>query len=92
MSDAGFSVMAAAACEIADEFCEGRLVMLLEGGYAPSAVSRSIVAVVGVLGGAPATGIAQGPPAESTIAAFEATVAAHGACCGARVRRMRNAR
>ena len=38
-------------CIIANEYSEGRIVSLLEGGYAPSALGRSVVAHInGLIG------------------------------------------
>lgn len=86
LTDAGFGVLAACAREVADEFCDGRVVALLEGGYAPAAVARSVVEVVRALAGEPRDRAASTEPRESTVTALEATAAAHVSCCGCEMR------
>ncbi|MGD8563555.1 MAG: histone deacetylase [Desulfarculaceae bacterium] len=44
ISDQGYGVLAGIVAEIAEEFCPGRVVLTLEGGYNPPAVGRSLVA------------------------------------------------
>ncbi len=46
LTDAGFAGMAAVLKELSDEFCPGKLVMTLEGGYNPAAQARSVLAVL----------------------------------------------
>jgi len=50
----GFGKMASIVSSIADQYCEGRLAMVLEGGYDLIALSRSVVQVLGVMSGATA--------------------------------------
>jgi acetoin utilization deacetylase AcuC-like enzyme len=45
----GFAAMAARIREVADACCEGRLLLVLEGGYDLEALSESVAAVVAVL-------------------------------------------
>lgn len=45
----GFRLLARRAAVLADELCDGRLVIVLEGGYNPAALASSVVAVVGEL-------------------------------------------
>nr|QNO48200.1 hypothetical protein PGANABGL_00014 [Methanosarcinales archaeon ANME-2c ERB4] len=57
----GFGKMASIVASIADECCEGRLVVVLEGGYDLHALSHSVVAVLEAMaGGAGVAGIADG--------------------------------
>ncbi len=49
VSETGFAAMASRALALADETCGGRLVAVLEGGYDPPALARSVCAVVRVL-------------------------------------------
>lgn len=49
MSETGFAAMTRRALALADETAEGRLVAVLEGGYDPPALARSVCAVVRVL-------------------------------------------
>ncbi|HVB64468.1 MAG TPA: histone deacetylase [Nitrolancea sp.] len=44
----GFGQMAARVRAYADEYCDGRLVALLEGGYNPRATAESVAAVISV--------------------------------------------
>lgn len=44
VTEAGYRDMTRTAMEIAEECCEGRLVSLLEGGYDPEALPRSVAA------------------------------------------------
>ncbi len=83
LTDDGFGRLAACVRSVADEFCGGRLVVLLEGGYAPAAVARSVVKVVSALGGGPAGTALAGSPGDPTVAALERCANAHVACCGA---------
>jgi acetoin utilization deacetylase AcuC-like enzyme len=45
----GFIYMARALQRVADEYCDGKLVLVLEGGYNLTALGRSVVAVVRAL-------------------------------------------
>lgn len=51
VSDDGFAALTGIVSRLADEVCDGRLVMLLEGGYDLKALSRSVRSCVDVLGG-----------------------------------------
>jgi acetoin utilization deacetylase AcuC-like enzyme len=46
VTEAGFAALAAAAVQLANESADGRLVAVLEGGYDPSALGRSVAAVL----------------------------------------------
>ncbi|HRE90375.1 MAG TPA: histone deacetylase, partial [Myxococcota bacterium] len=54
VSDEGFAALTGIVSRLADEVCDGRLVMLLEGGYDLRALGRSVRACVDVLGGSTA--------------------------------------
>jgi len=49
VTTAGFGRMASIVCSIADRCCEGRLAMVLEGGYDLHALSHSVVGVLDVM-------------------------------------------
>ena len=51
ISDLGFAALTRVLMEIAGEYCPGRIVMSLEGGYNPQALGRSVVAVLEALEG-----------------------------------------
>lgn len=51
ISAAGFAALAQRVAQISQEFCPGRVVLSLEGGYNQAALGRSVVAVLGVLAG-----------------------------------------
>ena len=51
MTEAGFARLATLVRGWADDLCGGRLVAVLEGGYDPGALGRSVVAVLGALDG-----------------------------------------
>ncbi len=51
ISSAGFAALTQVLTGLADEFCPGRVVMALEGGYNQAALARSVVAVCEALGG-----------------------------------------
>ena len=51
VTTAGFGKMASVVCSIADECCEGRLAITLEGGYDLHALSHSVVEVLEVMAG-----------------------------------------
>ncbi|TVP57460.1 MAG: histone deacetylase [Halomonadaceae bacterium] len=51
MDETGFAALTQGMCALADELCEGRLVMLLEGGYNAEALAASAHAVIKVLAG-----------------------------------------
>lgn len=48
----GFAAMTGVLQQIADKHCNGRLAMVLEGGYNTESLSKSVHAVLGVLAGA----------------------------------------
>lgn len=60
LSAAGFGAMARGLAGVADDCCDGRLVVVTEGGYDLPALAASLDAVIGELAGAPAA-----PPLES---------------------------
>jgi acetoin utilization deacetylase AcuC-like enzyme len=47
---AGFSEMALAVRELADELCDGRVAAVLEGGYNVEALAMSVLATIAALG------------------------------------------
>jgi acetoin utilization deacetylase AcuC-like enzyme len=49
MTEAGFAAMATRVAEVADRSAAGRVVLILEGGYDPAALGRSVSAVVQAL-------------------------------------------
>jgi acetoin utilization deacetylase AcuC-like enzyme len=51
-TELGFAQMADRICQLAEEFCENRVVAVLEGGYDVNALARSTAAVISVLDGA----------------------------------------
>ena len=55
LTEHGFADLARMVAEVASEWCDGRLVTVLEGGYDPGALGRSVVAVVQALDGVPNT-------------------------------------
>lgn len=52
-TEAGFAAMAGIVAGLADRHAEGRLALILEGGYDPPALGRSVRAVLEVLAGVP---------------------------------------
>ena len=52
LTEDGYATMAAAVAAVADRHAQGRLALLLEGGYDLGALSRSVRAVIEVLAGA----------------------------------------
>jgi acetoin utilization deacetylase AcuC-like enzyme len=50
VTEAGFAALARTAVDLAAECCDGRLVLVLEGGYALGALRRSAAAVLAELG------------------------------------------
>jgi acetoin utilization deacetylase AcuC-like enzyme len=65
-TESGFQAMAAIVAGIADRHAEGRLALVLEGGYHPPALGRCVRAVLEILAGAPAPPV---PPASPRGAA-----------------------
>ncbi|MFN2361137.1 MAG: histone deacetylase [Marinobacter sp.] len=53
MDETGFAILTQRMNDLADELCDGRLVLLLEGGYNAQALADSAHAVVKVLAGNP---------------------------------------
>jgi len=53
MDETGFAILAQRMSDLADELCDGRLVVLLEGGYNAQALADRAHAVVKVLAGNP---------------------------------------
>jgi len=53
VTERGYRVAAERICQLADKVCQGRVVVLLEGGYDLDALGRSLVEVTRVLAGAP---------------------------------------
>ncbi|MBA2278039.1 MAG: histone deacetylase [Chloroflexia bacterium] len=51
VTERGFASLAGACLALAEEHADGRLVAVLEGGYAPDALGRSVAAVVTALDG-----------------------------------------
>lgn len=51
VDESGFGSMTGRLRELADEFAGGRLVVVLEGGYDPAALARSVVRTIEVLDG-----------------------------------------
>ena len=45
----GFRVLTQRVCALADELCDGRLALILEGGYHPAALAASVLASIGEL-------------------------------------------
>jgi acetoin utilization deacetylase AcuC-like enzyme len=56
LTEGGFASLARRALDLAEESCGGRLVAVLEGGYDPGGLARSIAAVLRVLDGESAAG------------------------------------
>ena len=57
MDESGYAAITQRMCALADELCDGRLVMLLEGGYNAKALADSAYAAVEVLAGHPVAAI-----------------------------------
>ena len=51
ITSSGFAALTQILMELSSEFCPGRLVLTLEGGYAVSALARSVLACLDVLAG-----------------------------------------
>jgi acetoin utilization deacetylase AcuC-like enzyme len=49
VTDAGFGALVARTRDLADRLCDGRLAVVLEGGYDPAALGRCVVATVQTL-------------------------------------------
>jgi acetoin utilization deacetylase AcuC-like enzyme len=66
LTEGGFADLARRVVELADEFAGGRIVAVLEGGYDPPALGRSVAAVVRVLDGDPPAMVHSGEAAAGT--------------------------
>jgi acetoin utilization deacetylase AcuC-like enzyme len=67
VSTDGFAEMARLVQELADQTCEGKLVLVLEGGYDLDATSDSVARVLGVLLGTDASPRLAPPPAGTRL-------------------------
>jgi acetoin utilization deacetylase AcuC-like enzyme len=78
MDETGFAALTRWMCDIADEFAEGRLVLMQEGGYNAESLAESAHACIGVLagGGAESVNVLQEDPG---LAAVEAVAEYHAA-------------
>ena len=78
LSCAGFYQLASRLTELALATCQGRLVLSLEGGYDPSALAASIVAILAGIGGnsPPPDAIGPAPASEPDVSDLVANVAA----------------
>ncbi len=54
VTETGFQELTRAAIELADRCCDGRLAMILEGGYNPPALARCVADAIAMLDAAPA--------------------------------------
>ena len=63
LTRAGYAGMTRVLRELSEEFCPGRIVLSLEGGYSPGALGRSLISVLDVLTG----------PSPNQAAPFEET-------------------
>ena len=70
LSTTGFVAMARALAGLADELCQGRLALTLEGGYDRSALASSVVAVTTALAGGEPTDVL-GPSPTGELANIE---------------------
>ncbi|MEW6569249.1 MAG: histone deacetylase [Chloroflexota bacterium] len=57
----GFYHLGRALADLAERLCDGRLVLVLEGGYDPEALASSVMAVLAALAGLPAPSDPVGP-------------------------------
>jgi len=51
LTESGFATLASLVTDLADDMCGGRVVAVLEGGYDPPALARSVIAVLDALDG-----------------------------------------
>ena len=72
MDETGYAAITERMCTLADELCDGRLVLMLEGGYSAQALADSAHAVVGALAGNAAPAINVLPVDEGCAAVTEA--------------------
>ena len=78
VTERGYRVAAERLCLLADKVCDGRVVVVLEGGYDLDALGRSLVEVTRVLAGAPKTDDTLQLPSRIGERAIERTLSAHG--------------
>jgi acetoin utilization deacetylase AcuC-like enzyme len=57
MDETGYGAVTQSICALADELCDGRLVMMLEGGYNAKALADSTYAVIEALAGNPVSAL-----------------------------------
>jgi len=57
MDETGYGAVTQGICGLADELCDGRLVMMLEGGYNAKALADSTYAVIEALAGNPVSAL-----------------------------------
>lgn len=74
MDETGYAAITECMCALADELCDGRLVLILEGGYNALALADSAQAVVGALAGNPTAAINVLPVDEGCAAVTEAAM------------------
>ena len=67
ISETGFASLCATVCGLADRHAEGRLALVLEGGYDLSALAGSVRACAGILGGSVPPPTTRGPHAAGEI-------------------------
>lgn len=67
LSDRAYASMTRSLLSVAERWSEGRMVMVLEGGYAPEAVMRSSRACIEVMNGAPVEEVSAPTPASSEV-------------------------
>ncbi len=73
LSEGGYASLTAILRDLADRHCEGRLALLLEGGFNPEATSRSLSACVDVLlGGEAPEAPAMSPGGAALLSVFRA--------------------
>ncbi len=81
VSNAGFREMAHVVRALADELCEGRLALVLEGGYAPGGLAGGTSAVLDALLDPEPPGLGpapDAPPGSGLAAALDRVVEVHG--------------
>ncbi|MDZ7645420.1 MAG: histone deacetylase [Woeseiaceae bacterium] len=78
MDESGFAALTAGMCDIADRYCDGRLVMCLEGGYNADALALSAYASVSAMADLRPANILVLPD-DPGIAAVEAAAHFHAA-------------
>jgi acetoin utilization deacetylase AcuC-like enzyme len=70
MDETGYAAATQSMCGLADELCDGRLVLMLEGGYNAKALADSTYAVIQALAGKPvsALNVLAGDPGSAAVA------------------------